>query len=76
MINWAKTGALGYVNGDRVSLFEQERRWWTEHLDAERVAAGMAPSPVQSRGWAERITSGTASFEEAYAASVTNNIPV
>jgi hypothetical protein len=76
VIKWAKTEALGYVNGNRVPLFEQERRYWADKLDRERVGAGMAPSPVLSRGWAERITSGAASFEDAYAGCVTLHIPI
>lgn len=68
--------ALGYVNGSRVSLFEQERQWWANTLDKERMDAGMAPSPLMSYGWAERITAGTASFSEAYAGCVTACVPI
>jgi predicted secreted protein len=76
MTKWAKTEALGYLHGVRVSLFEQERQYWANRLDAERGSAGMAPSPVASYGWAERITSGAASFQEAYTGCVTRNIPI
>ena len=68
--------ALGFVNGFRAPLAEQERQWWADKLDSERMAAGMAPSPVMSYGWAERITAGAASFDEAYDGCVTKNIPV
>ena len=68
--------ALGYVNGVRAPLAEQERRWWADKLDSERMAAGMSPSPVMSYGWAERITAGAASFEEAYTGCVTRFVPV